>query len=202
VNHTPAASGADRSIGSTAAGSTDGNTDGASCAPPADSPLGRALAAERTWQGPDRAGVDSILAGARSIAVVGVSPNPERASNEVAAYLKALGTYRLYFVNPRAETILGERAYPDLASLPEVPDIVDVFRRASETPAVVDEAITVGAPTVWLQLGIWNEDAAATAESAGLTVVMDKCIKIEHSRWTREVARNAGAATAPTAPTG
>ena len=82
-----------------------------------------------------------------------------------------------------ADTILGEKAYPDLASLPEVPDIVDVFRRASDVPGVIDDALASGAPTVWVQLGIWNQEAAEHGESKGLTVVMDRCIKVEHARF-------------------
>jgi uncharacterized protein len=86
-------------------------------------------------------------------------------------------------VNPRAEEILGQPVYPDLASLPEVPDVVDVFRRGSDVPEVMDDALAVGAKTVWVQLGIWNEEAARSGESKGLTVVMDRCIKIEHARF-------------------
>ncbi|TFB99938.1 CoA-binding protein [Cryobacterium mannosilyticum] len=135
-----------------------------------------------TWPEPDDDTVGRILRGASSIAIVGASPRPDRPSNEVGAYLQGTGAYRVYFVNPRADVILGEKAYPDLASLPEVPDIVDVFRRADDVPPVVDEAIAAGASTVWLQLGVWNEAAARAAEAAGLTVVMDRCIKIEHAR--------------------
>ena len=89
----------------------------------------------------------------------------------------------MYFVNPNADEILGHKAYPDLASLPEVPDIVDVFRKASDIPAVIDDVLAIGAPTVWVQLGIWNQDAAVYGESKGLTVVMDRCLKVEHARF-------------------
>ncbi len=89
----------------------------------------------------------------------------------------------MYFVNPNADEILGQKAYPDLASLPEVPDIVDVFRKASDIPSVIDDVLAVGATTVWVQLGIWNQDAAVYGESHGLTVVMDRCIKVEHARF-------------------
>ena len=81
------------------------------------------------------------------------------------------------------DEILGQKAYPDLASLPEVPDIVDVFRKGSDIPSVIDEVLAIGAKTVWVQLGIWNQDAAIYGESKGLTVVMDRCIKIEHARF-------------------
>src|SRR5690606_30249513 len=84
---------------------------------------------------------------------------------------------------PNADEILGQPAYPDLASLPEVPDIVDVFRRPADIPSVMDDAAAVGAPVVWVQLGIWNEEAARYGEELGLTVVMDRCLKVEHARF-------------------
>ena len=118
-----------------------------------------------------------------SIAIVGASPNAARASYFVGTYLLQSSDYRVYFVNPMAEEILGHKAYPDLASLPEVPDIVDVFRKGSDIPSVIDEVLAVGAKTIWVQLGIWNQDAAIYGESKGLTVVMDRCIKIEHARF-------------------
>jgi predicted CoA-binding protein len=101
----------------------------------------------------------------------------------VGTYLQQSSDYKLYFVNPNADTILGQKAYPDLQSLPEVPDIVDVFRKASDIPSVIDDVLAVGAKTVWVQLGIWNEEAAYYGESKGLTVVMDRCIKVEHARF-------------------
>ena len=156
---------------------------GLSCAVPVDSPLAKLLKSQRTWIGPDAAARLKILREAKSVAIVGASPNPARSSYFVSTYLQQSSNYRLYFVNPNADTILGEKAYPDLASLPEVPDIVDVFRRASDIPAVVDDVVAIGAPTIWVQLGIWNQDAAEYAESKGLTVVMDRCIKVEHARF-------------------
>lgn len=156
---------------------------GLTCDLPASSPLAKRLKANRTWQGPDAKARLRILRDAKSIAIVGASPNPARSSYFVATYLLASSPYRVYFVNPRATEILGQQVYPDLASLPEVPDIVDVFRRGSDIPSVVDETIAAGAKTIWVQLGIWNEDAARDAEAKGLTVVMDRCIKIEHARF-------------------
>ncbi|WP_442786765.1 CoA-binding protein [Leifsonia sp. ZF2019] len=156
---------------------------GLSCALPADSPLAKLLKSQRTWVGPDAKERLRILRSAKSVAIVGASPNPARSSYFVGTYLQQSSDFRVYFVNPNAETILGQPAYPDLASLPEVPDIVDVFRKPSDIPAVIDEAIAVGAPTVWVQLGIWNQEAAEYGESKGLTVVMDRCIKIEHARF-------------------
>ena len=137
----------------------------------------------RTWQGPDARTRLAILRRAKSVAIVGASPNPARSSYFVATYLTSSTPYRVYFVNPRATEILGQPVYPDLASLPEVPDIVDVFRKGSDIPSVVDDVVAIGGKTIWVQLGIWNEDAARYAESKGLTVVMHRCIKIEHARF-------------------
>ena len=101
----------------------------------------------------------------------------------MGTYLLSSAPYDVYFVNPRAETILGQPAYASLADLPVVPDIVDVFRKDSDLPGVAQEAVDVGAKALWLQLGSWNEEAAAIAEKAGLDVVMDRCVKIEHARF-------------------
>ncbi len=156
---------------------------GLSCEVPADSPLARLLRSQRTWAGPDARQRQRLLRNARSVAIVGASPNPARSSYFVGTYLLQSSDYRVYFVNPNAETILGQPAYASLADLPEVPDIVDVFRRGSDIPAVIDEVVAIGAPTIWVQLGIWNQDAAYYGEERGLTVVMDRCIKIEHARF-------------------
>lgn len=137
----------------------------------------------RTWQGPSAGERLGILRRAKSVAIVGASDNPARASYFVATYLQASSPYDVYFVNPRVETILGHRTYASLADLPVVPDIVDVFRRHDDLPEVAREAVNVGAKSLWLQLGSWNEEAAAIAEAAGLDVVMDRCIKIEHARF-------------------
>ncbi len=122
-----------------------------------------------------------ILVESRTIAVVGLSPKPERDSHEVAHYLQQAG-YRIIPVNPTAKEILGEKVYPDLASIPEKIDIVDIFRRSEHVPPIVDEAIRVGAKTVWMQLGVVNEEAAKKAADAGLNVVMDRCTLREHKR--------------------
>jgi predicted CoA-binding protein len=156
---------------------------GLSCAVPASSPLAKLLKSQRTWVGPDAKERLRILRTAKSVAIVGASPNAVRSSYFVGTYLQQSSDYRLYFVNPNADTILGQKAYPDLASLPEVPDIVDVFRRASDIPSVIDDVVAIGAPTIWVQLGIWNQEAAEYGESKGLTVVMDRCIKVEHARF-------------------
>lgn len=137
----------------------------------------------RTWQGPSAAERLNILRGTGSIAIVGASDKPSRASYFVSTYLLSSSSYRVYFVNPVAKEILGHPVYASLAELPEVPDLVDVFRKHDDLPTVLDETLAVGAKTLWLQLGSWHEDVARTAEDAGLNVVMDRCVKIEHARF-------------------
>lgn len=156
---------------------------GLSCSLPAGSPLAKLLKSQRTWAGPDAKQRLAILRAAKSVAIVGASPNPTRSSYFVGTYLQQSSDFRVYFVNPNASEILGEPAYASLADLPEVPDIVVVFRRASDIPQVIDEVVAVGAKTIWVQLGIWNEEAAYAGEAQGLTVVMDRCIKVEHARF-------------------
>jgi uncharacterized protein len=156
---------------------------GLSCDLPANSPLAKLLHSQRTWIGPDAKQRLKILSAAKSVAIVGASPNPARSSYFVGTYLQQSSDYRLYFVNPNATEILGQPAYASLADLPEVPDIVVVFRRGSDIPNVVDEVVASGAKTIWVQLGIWNQDAAYYGEEQGLTVVMDRCIKVEHARF-------------------
>jgi predicted CoA-binding protein len=151
--------------------------DGAACALPS------APAPGRTWQGPGPQERFEILRHTRSVAIVGASDNPARASYFVATYLLGSAPYDVYFVNPRADTILGRPAYASLADLPVAPDLVDVFRRHDDLPDVAAEAVAAGAKTLWLQLGSWHEGAAAVAEGAGLSVVMDRCVKIEHARF-------------------
>lgn len=129
----------------------------------------------------DDAKIREILQNAKTIAVVGLSPKPERDSHEVAHYLQEAG-YRIIPVNPVADQILGEKVYPDLLSIPEKIDVVDIFRRSEHVPPIVDQAIEAGAKTVWMQLGVINEEAAAKATAAGLDVVMDRCTLREHKR--------------------
>ncbi|SFR73431.1 O-acetylhomoserine (thiol)-lyase/hypothetical protein [Agromyces sp. CF514] len=156
---------------------------GLSCDLPADSPLAKLLKSQRTWVGPDAKARLRILNAAKSVAIVGASPKPQRSSFFVGTYLQQSSDYRLYFVNPMETEILGQPAYASLKDLPEVPDIVVVFRRGSDIPQVIDEVVAAGAKTVWVQLGIWNQDAAYYGEEQGLTVVMDRCIKVEHARF-------------------
>lgn len=163
------------------------STAGAACALP--SALASAppdvdpAAPARTWVGPGAAERLGLLRKARTVAIVGASDNPARASYFVGTYLLSSSDYDVYFVNPRATEILGRPAYASLADLPVAPDIVDVFRRHDDLPSVAQEAVDAGARTLWLQLGSWNEEAAAIAEQSGLSVVMDRCIKIEHARF-------------------
>jgi len=117
---------------------------GLTCAIPASSPLAKLLKSQRTWVGPGAKERLGILRRAKSIAIVGASPNPARSSYFVGTYLQQSSDYRVYFVNPNASEILGQPAYPDLASLPEVPDIVDVFRKASDIPSVIDDVLATG----------------------------------------------------------
>ena len=154
-------------------------TDAAACALPGAEPA----VPGRTWTGPSQQERFAMLRRAKSIAIVGASSNPARASFFVATYLLSSTGYDVYLVNPRETEILGQPVYASLSDLPVVPDIVDVFRRHDDLPGVAQEAIDVGAQTLWLQLGSWNEEAAAIAEAAGLSVVMDRCIKIEHARF-------------------
>ncbi len=137
----------------------------------------------RTWEGPSAPERLALLRRAKSIAIVGASDKPSRASYFVATYLLSSSPYTVYFVNPVAKEILGRPVYASLADLPEVPDIVDVFRRHDDLPTVLEESIAVGAKTLWLQLGSWHEEVARAAENAGMDVVMDRCVKIEHARF-------------------
>jgi predicted CoA-binding protein len=121
-----------------------------------------------------------------SIAVVGASANPERPSYQVVSYLMDKG-YQIYPVNPKAGEILGGPSYPDLSSIPEVVEVVNIFRRSEDVMPIVDEAIKIGAKAVWMQAGVINEAAAARARDAGLLVVMDKCIREEHQHLAEKL---------------
>ncbi len=129
----------------------------------------------------DNENLHKMLKGARVIAVVGHSDKPFRTSYQIAQYLRNAG-YTIYPVNPKVEEIDGEKSYSSLAEVPEDIDIVDVFRRSEYLEGVVDEAAKVGAKAVWAQLGVYDDDAAKMAEQAGIDMVMDRCIKIDHGR--------------------
>jgi uncharacterized protein len=126
-----------------------------------------------------------ILLSTKTIASVGLSSNTEKESYWIASYLKEQG-YHVIPVNPTATEIFGEKAYPDLESVPEKIDVVQVFRKPEDVPPIVDDAIKVGAKVVWMQEGIVNEEAAQKAREAGLQVVMDACMRATHRRLIGE----------------
>jgi hypothetical protein len=122
-----------------------------------------------------------LLREVRTVAVVGLSPQPARPSFHVAQALQGFG-YRIIPVRPMVEEVLGERAYPDLESLPEVPDIADVFRASEHVPAIVESCIRLGVKRLWLQDGVVHEEAALRAQQAGISVVMDRCMFRDHTQ--------------------
>jgi uncharacterized protein len=126
--------------------------------------------------------IERILRDTRTVAVVGISDNPRRPSYDVWQYLKSASDYELYLVNPTISEVDGSPVYPSLADLPVVPDLVDVFRRHEYLPSVLRDTIAVGAKTLWLQQGLWHEQVARDGETAGLQVVMDRCLKVDHAR--------------------
>lgn len=126
-----------------------------------------------------------ILEGARVVATVGLSANPGKPSHAIPRYLMEQG-YRVIPVNPTITEVLGEKAYAELTDIPDKVDVVQLFRPSEAVPPFVDQAIQIGAKVVWMQEGISNEDAAATARAAGLEVVMDRCMKVEHRRLIGE----------------
>ena len=139
--------------------------------------------APAAWQPPSARERLALMRRTRTVAIVGASTDPARPSYFVASYLRSSSPFEVYFVNPRATELLGQPVYPSLDALPVVPDMVDVFRRADDLPEVLADAVAVGAKAVWFQLGLWREDVALDAEAAGLDVVMDRCLKIEHARF-------------------
>ena len=137
-----------------------------------------------SWTPPSAGERRKILRGARTVAVVGASANPARPANFVLTYLlSSSADYEVWPVTPNEEEILGVRTYPSLAELPGAPDIVDVFRRVDQLPAVAREAVAAGAGTLWMQLGLHSDEAVEIASSAGLNVVSNRCMKIEHARF-------------------
>jgi predicted CoA-binding protein len=134
-----------------------------------------------TFANPTPDQIRALLTQVRSVAVVGLSPQPARPSFNVAKALQGFG-YRIIPVRPLVDEVLGEKAYPDLESLPELPDIVDVFRASEHVPAIVDSCIKLGIKNLWLQDGVIHEEAALRAQAAGITVVMDRCMYRDHSQ--------------------
>ena len=125
--------------------------------------------------------IRELLHSTKTIAIVGVSANTDRASYHVARYLQGKTDYELFFVNPAAEEILGQKVYKSLSEIEEEIDLVDVFRKPADCLAVLDEAIAIKAKSVWLQLGISVPEVKSVGEAAGLSVIMDRCIKIDHA---------------------
>jgi hypothetical protein len=125
--------------------------------------------------------IERILLQTRSVAIVGVSGDPMRPSHGVYQYLKSASDYELYLVNPTISEIDGASVYPSLAELPVVPDLVDVFRRREHLRSVLTETITIGAKTLWLQQGLTDDEVARDGAAAGLQVVMDRCLKVDHA---------------------
>lgn len=125
----------------------------------------------------------SFMQSAKNVAIVGASDNPSRASYFVATYLLSAAHFKLFFINPKLDEILGQKVYKSLADIEEPIDIVDVFRKPSDISGVMDEAIAIKAKTFWMQLGIADQASAERGAAAGLNVVQDKCLKIEHARF-------------------
>ena len=132
-------------------------------------------------ENPRREEILTLLKNCRTIAVVGLSDNPDRYSHKVASYLKAKG-YRIIPVNPVKTEIMREKCYPDLSSIPEQIDIVDIFRAEEAIPGIVDEAIRIKAGAIWMQLGLSHNQSAKKARAAGICVVQNRCLMVQHER--------------------
>ena len=130
----------------------------------------------------DERQIEATLLGARTVAIVGLSPDPLRASYFIGYYLKRHG-YKIVPVNPKETEILGEKSYPSLKDIPFPVDVVDVFRRPDAVPEIARDAVAIGAKALWLQFGVISPEGARIAEDAGLAVVMDRCMKVEHARY-------------------
>ena len=140
--------------------------------------------ARGTWTPPGALKRRAILRGAKTIAVVGASSKPNRASHFVLSYLRSSSTdYEVWPVSPREDEILGLETYDSLADLPGPPDIVDVFRKPDDLPGVAEEAVEAGAGALWIQLGLHSDEAVRIAHEAELDVVTNRCVKIEHARF-------------------
>lgn len=134
-----------------------------------------------SWSAQSNEEIKTILKESKNVAIVGISNKEDRASYQVAKWLQENSHFTLFFVNPVIDEVLGQKTYASLAAIPEKIDIVDVFRKAEDCPSVLEKAITVGAKTIWLQLGISNDEVASEGSEAGLQVVMDRCIKIDYA---------------------
>jgi predicted CoA-binding protein len=134
-----------------------------------------------TWSAPSNAEVKALLEGAKNVAIVGISNKEDRASYQVAKWLQTNSHFTLFFVNPVIDEVLGQKTYASLADIAEQIDIVDVFRKSEDCPATLDKAIAAGAKSIWLQLGISNDEVAERGVAAGMQVVMDRCIKVDYN---------------------
>lgn len=135
-----------------------------------------------TWSAPTNGDVTALLQGAKNVAIVGISDKVDRASFQVARWLQANSHFALFFVNPVIDEVLGQKTYASLADISEPIDIVDVFRKSEDCPATLDKAIAVGAKSIWLQLGIINDEVSERGTAAGMQVVMDRCIKVDYDQ--------------------
>jgi predicted CoA-binding protein len=134
-----------------------------------------------TWSAPTNSEVKALLQDSKNVAIVGISNKEDRASFQVAKWLQDNSHFTLFFVNPVVDEVLGQKTYATLADIPVEIDIVDVFRKAEDCPPVLEKAIAIGAKSIWLQLGITNDEVAEKGAAAGLNVVMDRCIKIDYA---------------------
>jgi predicted CoA-binding protein len=134
-----------------------------------------------SWSPQSNAEIAEILKQSQNVAIVGISNKEDRASYQVAKWLQENSHFTLFFVNPVIDEVLGQKTYPSLADIPEKIDIVDVFRKSEDCPPVLEKALAINAATIWLQLGIRNDEVAAKASEAGMKVVMDRCIKIDYA---------------------
>ena len=134
-----------------------------------------------SWSPQSNAEISEILQQSKNVAIVGISNKEDRASYQVAKWLQVNSHFNLFFVNPVIEEVLGEKTFASLADIPVKIDIVDVFRKAEDCPPVLEKALAIGAKTIWLQLGISNDEVAAKGNDAGIQVVMDRCIKIDYA---------------------
>ena len=133
-----------------------------------------------TWREPTEAEIKDLLEATKTVAIVGISNKEDRASYQVAKWLQANSHFTLFFVNPVIDEVLGEKTYSSLSEIPVPIDIVDVFRRSEETLPTLEKSIEIGAKSIWLQLGIRNDEIAQRGEAAGMKVVMDRCLKVDY----------------------
>ncbi len=135
-----------------------------------------------TWREPTEAEIKELLEATKTVAIVGISNKEDRASYQVAKWLQNNSHFTLFFVNPVIDEVLGQKTYASLAEIPVEIDIVDVFRKSEDCPATLDKAIAVGAKSIWLQLGITNDEVSTRGSAAGMQVVMDRCIKVDYDQ--------------------